>query len=265
MDIKKNDPRRYRRIVWCFGVPHDRTSFVAIMTKRINLTIVVFIGVVLAICVLIKPVLAQVASSSPDTASTSPATDTDVASTTPPADSSTSTPPTSSPGSSSGLVQVQLRCSMSYTGLLYDTPSGHLDDGYFVGDASASTTGMTEAHLLGQQAWTVCHDARDNQHEFKLTAEQYAALAKEGMPDESVMEPADQAALDSFNSTTATTPSSGSSQGSGSSSQPPSTAAPQQETPDNTASTSQTATDQQSATTSSASSSIDVDTGTTTL
>jgi cytoskeletal protein RodZ len=100
--------------------------------------------------------------------------------------------------STSGLVEVQLQCSKSYVGTLYDTPSGHLDVGYFVGTESASTTGMIVAHEVGQQAWTVCHDARGHGHEFTLTAEEYAALAENGMPSKSIMEPADQAALDSF-------------------------------------------------------------------
>lgn len=56
------------------------------------------------------------------------------------------------------LVEVQLQCSMSYTAPLYDTPSGHLDAGYFLGTEFASTTGMTGAHEIGEQAWTVCHD-----------------------------------------------------------------------------------------------------------
>jgi hypothetical protein len=35
--------------------------------------------------------------------------------------------------SADGQVEVQLLCSRSYPGPLYDTSSGHLDNGYFVG------------------------------------------------------------------------------------------------------------------------------------
>ncbi len=99
-----------------------------------------------------------------------------------------------------GLVKVQLLCSMSYTTDLYDTPSGHLDEGYYLdtGGASASSTTMAPAHVIGQQAWTQCHDNQGNVHEFKLSKAEYAALAVRGMPQEYVMEAADQAVLDSF-------------------------------------------------------------------
>lgn len=84
-------------------------------------------------------------------------------------------------------VEVQLNCSMSYTGILYDTPSGHLDDGYFIGEAVASTTGMTAAHEIGEQSWTKCHDDEGVEYEYKLTPEEYAALAVRGTPQKSVM------------------------------------------------------------------------------
>jgi hypothetical protein len=113
-------------------------------------------------------------------------------------ESATSQAPASPSG---GTVEVQLDCAKSYTGPLYDTPSGHLESGDFVGDSVASTSGMTAAHLIGQQSWTVCHDARGHEHEFTLTQAEYAALAVKGSPQESVMEPADEAALDSFAST----------------------------------------------------------------
>jgi hypothetical protein len=92
---------------------------------------------------------------------------------------------------------------MSYTGPLYDTPSGHFEAGYFLGTESASTTGMTAAHLIGDQAWTVCHDARGNEHEFKITAAEYDALKIRGTPQKSVMESPEDAALDSFANTSA--------------------------------------------------------------
>jgi hypothetical protein len=107
-------------------------------------------------------------------------------------------PPPANTTSTDGLVEVQLQCSTSYTGPLYDTPSGHLDAGYFLGTESASTTGMTVAHQIGEQAWTVCHDARGHEHEFEITATEYDALKIRGMPQKSVMESPEDAALDSF-------------------------------------------------------------------
>jgi hypothetical protein len=120
------------------------------------------------------------------------------------APAASSSVPSDTNGTSNDLVQVDLHCTKSYVGQLYDTPSGHLNSGYFIGDASASTTGMTVAHDIGQQAWTVCVDARGHEHEFKLTAQEYASLSISGMPQKSVMEPAAQAALDSFPSSTTT-------------------------------------------------------------
>jgi hypothetical protein len=96
---------------------------------------------------------------------------------------------------SSGLVEVKLQCSQSYTADLYDTPSGHLDP-YVKPDVATTTD--TVAHVIGQQSYTVCHDARGNVHEFPITAAEYAALAIRGTPEKSVMESPDQAALDSF-------------------------------------------------------------------
>jgi hypothetical protein len=57
---------------------------------------------------------------------------------------------------------------------------------------------MAAASLIGEQAWTVCHDARGHEHEFKITAEQYVALGVRGMPQKSVWESPEEAALDSF-------------------------------------------------------------------
>jgi hypothetical protein len=74
-----------------------------------------------------------------------------------------------------------------------------LDAGYFLDDGTASSTGsMTAAHLAGQQAWTKCHDVRGNEHEYKLTSAEYDALKIRGMPQESIMESPEDAALDSF-------------------------------------------------------------------
>lgn len=108
----------------------------------------------------------------------------------PPAETSSATP------QQSGLVEVLLHCDQSYVGPLYDTASGHIED---------TTSSTTVVNLIGEQAWTVCHDARGNVHEFKLTTGEYKALAVSGTPQKSVMEPADQAALDSFNDTATTT------------------------------------------------------------
>lgn len=99
-------------------------------------------------------------------------------------------PPAAEAASASGLVEVQLECSMSYTGSLYDTPSGHLDEGYFIGEAAASTTGMTAAHEIGTQAWTVCYDDERNTYEFKITQEEYDSHKIRGTPKKSVMKPA---------------------------------------------------------------------------
>jgi hypothetical protein len=85
---------------------------------------------------------------------------------------------------------------MSYTGDLYDTASGLLDPGYVLASTtpSATTTAGTVAHVIGTQSWTVCHDADNHTFEFKLTPDEYSALAQPGagMPQESVMEPAGQ-------------------------------------------------------------------------
>jgi hypothetical protein len=95
-------------------------------------------------------------------------------------------------------VAVKLACTSSYKGILYDTPSGHLDTGYYLGDASASTTGMTPTHTMGWGYWTICHDVRGHQHEFTLTEEEYEALMIRGTPQRSVMESPADAALDAF-------------------------------------------------------------------
>jgi hypothetical protein len=96
------------------------------------------------------------------------------------------------------LVAVELACSTSYKAPLYDTPSGHLDQGYFVGDVSAWTTGMMSTHTMGWGYWTICHDARGNEHEFALTKQEYEALMIRGTPQRSVMESPADAALDAF-------------------------------------------------------------------
>lgn len=98
--------------------------------------------------------------------------------------------PAAESASASSLVEVQLECPMSYTGPLYDTPSGHLDEGYFLGEAAASTTGMTVAREIGAQAWTVCRDDEGNTYEFKITQEEYDSYKIRGTPKKSVMKPA---------------------------------------------------------------------------
>jgi hypothetical protein len=114
---------------------------------------------------------------------------------------SSSAPTTQTPDAANppeNLVAVQLACTSSYKAPSYDTSSGHLDAGHFVGDASASTTGMTPAHTGGWGYWTVCHDARGHEHEFTLTEQEYTALMIRGTPQRSVMESPEEAALDAF-------------------------------------------------------------------
>jgi hypothetical protein len=141
---------------------------------------------------------AQVDATSSDTAAT---TSESVV----PVDTATSTPenptldttaaPTQAAAETSGLVEVQLQCSQSYTTDVYDTPSGRPDP--YVKPDTATTTD-TSAHVIGQQSYTICHDARGNVHEFKITAAEYAVLQVRGTPQKSVMETPDEAALDAF-------------------------------------------------------------------
>jgi hypothetical protein len=168
----------------------------------------------------IKPVLAQavdsMSSSTPDVATsteiTADATSTD-ASSPPLIDTSTETTSTgdvlgaatSTPDtvaevatSTDPLVEVPLNCQFSYMANVFDTSSGRLDEGYYLDAVPATTTG-TVAHIVGQQAWTECHDKRGNVHKFQLTGDEYAALAlpDAGTPQKSVMETSAQAAIDS--------------------------------------------------------------------
>src|SRR3977135_1679138 len=108
----------------------------------------------------------------------------------------TTTDSTQAEPSTSGLVEVNLLCSQSYVTDVYDTPSGRPDP-YDAPDV-ATTTDDAVARVIGQQSYTLCHDARGHVHEFTITAEEYAALLIRGTPQKSVMEPADEAALDSF-------------------------------------------------------------------
>jgi len=105
------------------------------------------------------------------------------------------------------LVAVTLECTSAYTGPLYDTPSGHLDSGFYLNaiptnTSSTSTTPITGtvAHVIGTQSWIICHDTQGNAHEIAITGHDYANLVLPNavMPRETVMEPATQAALDSF-------------------------------------------------------------------
>jgi len=102
--------------------------------------------------------------------------------------------------SADSLVEVKLQCRMSYTATLYDTPSGHLDSGYFLGPEVASTTGMIAAHEIGEQSWTKCYDAQGKEYEFKLTPEEYDSFKIRGTPQKSVMLPPAEAALAAFKS-----------------------------------------------------------------
>jgi hypothetical protein len=208
-----------------------------------NITSVfVGVGAVLAVLIVagflvIKPVLAQVADAiSSSTASTSAeaviadgaipdATTTPPAADTGPATVATSTseevsataastadPTTDAPEAATStvaLVEVKLDCKFSYMATVYDTPSGKLDEGYYLDAVPATTTGQV-AHAIGQQAWTECSDKAGNVHTFQLTNEEYAALALPGSsaPRKSVMEPADQPASPSVpDASASTTPS----------------------------------------------------------
>jgi hypothetical protein len=84
---------------------------------------------------------------------------------------STSSIATSSPANVSSSAPPPLTCTMAYTADLYDTVSGHAAPG---------------ANVIGTQAWTDCNDGDGNTYEFKITPEQYAALAEPDaqMPEE---------------------------------------------------------------------------------
>jgi hypothetical protein len=79
---------------------------------------------------------------------------------TPPVDAATSTVSNTSAGTTvqdsaqsaaatSGLVEVQLLCSQSYRGPLYDTPSGHVEYASSLDATGASTTTSTVANVIG--------------------------------------------------------------------------------------------------------------------
>lgn len=116
---------------------------------------------------------------------------------------SPSSAPNTAPAESAAigeLVEVQLKCTMSYVGPLYDTPSGHLDEGYFLGEPAASTTGMIAAHGVGEQAWTKCYDATGKEYEYKIPMKEYNSYKLSGTPQKSIMLPPAEAALASFTS-----------------------------------------------------------------
>ncbi|MBI2612525.1 hypothetical protein HYW59_01780 [Candidatus Kaiserbacteria bacterium] len=151
------------------------------------------------------------ATTSPaDTASTTETTSPAVATSTaePPAESvhvttesspSVQTEASTTPSvSADELVEVKLQCLMSYTAPLYDTTSGHMEEGYFLGEAVASTTGMIAAQEIGEQSWTKCYDAQGKEYEFTLTPEEYDSFKIRGTPQKSVMLPAEEAAAASF-------------------------------------------------------------------
>jgi hypothetical protein len=160
---------------------------------------VLVFAVILAIGILtIQQAHAQIDATSSGAVATSsePANPVDVPTSTtsnPSADTTTGSIP--APAPAAGLVEVRLLCTQSYTTDVYDTPSGHPDP--YVKPSVATTTD-TSAHIVGTQSFTVCHDARGNVHEFPITSQEYVALRVRGTPQKSVMEPADQAALDSF-------------------------------------------------------------------
>jgi hypothetical protein len=172
-------------------------------TNKVSLSVLgtLVIAALLVIGILkIQQVHAQVdATSSNADAQTleslAPTTDTNASATKNPNPDATTSAPVQAGASTSGLVEVKLQCSQSYTTDLYDTPSGRLDP-YVKPDVATTTD--TVAQVIGQQSYTVCHDARGNVHEFPITSAEYAALAIRGTPEKSVMESPDQAALDAF-------------------------------------------------------------------
>ena len=91
---------------------------------------------------------------------------------------------------SGSKVSVDLDCRTSYVGDLYNTLSGHLEEGYFLDFVPATTTGQV-AQKIGTQAWAVCYDDAGIPHEFILTEQEYANLAKSNatMPKKSIMVP----------------------------------------------------------------------------
>lgn len=89
---------------------------------------------------------------------------------------STSQIATTSPGtpslteatSTAAVAGEALTCTSAYTADLYSTPSGHAAHG---------------ATRIGIQSWIDCNDERGQTYEFKLTPDQYSALAR---PDASM-------------------------------------------------------------------------------
>jgi hypothetical protein len=171
--------------------------------RSINLRLAGGSALIVAACIAvgalkIQYAAAQVDATSSDVVATSSESGPTVGATSTtenPIDNSTATAATQASGAASGLVEVQLQCSQSYTADLYDTPSGHPDP--YVKPEIATTTD-TNPRVVGQQSYTVCHDARGNVHEFPISAAEYAALSVRGTPQKSVMETPDQAALDAF-------------------------------------------------------------------
>ena len=74
---------------------------------------------------------------------------------------------TTTPDIATSTPPVSLTCTMAYTSDLYDTATGH------------AATGAT---VIGTQSWTDCNDGHGNTYEFKLTREEYAALATPNAP-----------------------------------------------------------------------------------
>ena len=85
---------------------------------------------------------------------------------------------------------VEVDCTWSYVSDLYDTPSGHLEPGYYLNAVPATTTGKV-AQKIGTQAWTVCNDEAGAPHEFTLTEQEYSDLAKPDatIPKKSILVP----------------------------------------------------------------------------
>src|SRR5262245_60829704 len=124
-----------------------------------SVSVLVAAAFVTLVFLIVRPALAQVDATSsedgssdaitpdvtsPDSFTSSITNDISTASDTA-TDDSTSAASEVSPGSTiatptGDLVEVRLRCSMSYVGPLYDTPSGHLEDTGSVDADGASTT-----------------------------------------------------------------------------------------------------------------------------
>ena len=100
------------------------------------------------------------------------------------------------------LILYYVDCDRAYTGTLYDTPSGHLDAGYYDAANASSTAVGTPAHVVGEQSWTVCHDDLGKTYEFPMTGKEYADLAVGHFKSRQVMMPLEYARENAIKKTT---------------------------------------------------------------